>query len=69
MVTRKGIVWAELGYCALVKKKYMCNILFIAIRSISDNSIEKGQEAINRNFDKAAYQSYRFVDIMLALLN
>lgn len=48
---------------------YMCNIPFIAIRSISDNSIDKGQEAINRNFDKAAYQSYRFVDVMLALLN
>lgn len=48
---------------------YMCNIPFIAIRSISDNNIDKGQEAIHRNFDKAAYQSYRFVDIMLSLLN
>ena len=48
---------------------YMCNVPFIAIRSISDNRIDKGQEAIRRNFEKAAYQSYRFVDIMLALLN
>ncbi|MBD5537514.1 MAG: 5'-methylthioadenosine/S-adenosylhomocysteine nucleosidase [Lachnospiraceae bacterium] len=47
---------------------YMCNIPFIAIRSISDNNIDKGQEAISRNFEKAAYQSYRFVDIMLSLL-
>ena len=47
---------------------YMCKTPFIAIRSISDNNIDKGQEAINRNFDKAAYQSYRFVNIMLALM-
>ena len=48
---------------------YMCKIPFIAIRSISDNNVDDGQEAINRNFDKAAYQSYRFVDAMLALMN
>lgn len=36
---------------------YMCNVPFIAIRSISDNKADNGQEAINRNFDKAAYQS------------
>ena len=36
---------------------YMCNVAFIAIRSISDNKADNGQEAINRNFDKAAYQS------------
>lgn len=47
---------------------YMSKIPFIAIRSISDNNIDKGQEAIDRNFDKAAYQSYRFVNIMLALI-
>lgn len=47
---------------------YMCKIPFIAIRSISDNNIDKGQEAIKRNFDKAAYQSYRFVDEMIASL-
>lgn len=48
---------------------YMSKIPFIAIRSISDNSVDKGQEVINHNFDKAAYQSYRFVDAMLALMN
>lgn len=47
---------------------YMCKVPFIAIRSISDNSMDKGQEAINRNFDKAAYQSYRFVEAMLDLM-
>lgn len=47
---------------------YMCKTPFIAIRSISDNSVVKGQEVINYNFDKAAYQSYRFVNIMLALM-
>ena len=31
---------------------YMCKIPFIAIRSISDNSVDKGQEAIIHNFDK-----------------
>ena len=48
---------------------YMCNIPFIAIRSVSDNNTDKGQDAINRNFDKAAYQSYRFVEAMLALIS
>lgn len=48
---------------------YMCKIPFIAVRSISDNNTDNGQEAINRNFDKAAYQSYRFVEAMIALLN
>lgn len=48
---------------------YMCKVPFIAIRSISDNSVEQGQEVINRNFEKAAYQSYRFVEAMLALMN
>lgn len=47
---------------------YMCKIPFIAVRSISDNNIDKGQEAIDRNFDKAAYQSYCFVNIMLTLM-
>lgn len=48
---------------------YTCNVPFIAIRSISDNNIDQGQEAINRNFDKAAYQSYRFVEAMLSLMD
>lgn len=38
---------------------------FVAIRSISDNNKEAGQEAINRNYDKAAYQSCQFVYTML----
>ena len=59
----------EIARAAAAHACYMCNIPFIAIRSISDNNNDKGQEAISRNFDKAAYQSYRFVDIMLALLN
>ena len=48
---------------------YTCNVPFIAIRSISGNNIDQGQEAINRNFDKAAYQSHRFVEAMLSLMN
>ena len=48
---------------------YMCKVPFIAIRSISDNNIDQGQEAIKRNFDKAAYQSYRFVEAMLSLMD
>ena len=48
---------------------YMCKIPYIAIRSISDNNTDKGQEAINRNFDKAAGLSFRFVEAMLALMN
>ncbi|MBR4059114.1 MAG: 5'-methylthioadenosine/S-adenosylhomocysteine nucleosidase [Lachnospiraceae bacterium] len=47
---------------------YMCNVPFIAIRSISDNKSDNGQEAINRNFDKAAYQSFCFVELMLSML-
>ena len=48
---------------------YMCKIPFIAIRSISDNNADQGQEAINRNFEKAAYRSYRFVEAMISLMN
>lgn len=48
---------------------YVCKVPYIAIRSISDNNADKGQEAINRNFDRAAYQSYRFVETMLAMMN
>ena len=46
---------------------YMCNVPFIAIRSISDNDTDKGQEAINRNFDNAAWRSYCFVKEMIGL--
>lgn len=47
---------------------YMSGVPFIAIRSISDNSAEQGQEAINRNFDEAAGRSYRFVERMLSVM-
>jgi adenosylhomocysteine nucleosidase len=40
---------------------YVNFIPFIAIRSISDNSKEHGQEVINKNFDKASLHSYLFV--------
>lgn len=58
----------DMETAAVAHTCYMCKTPYIAIRSISDNSIDKGQEVINRNFDKAAYQSYRFVNIMLALM-
>ena len=44
---------------------YLNRITFIAVRSISDNDKEAGQEAINRNYDKAVQQSYQFVSEML----
>ncbi len=44
---------------------YLNRVPFVAIRSVSDKDKEAGQEAINRNYDKAAYQSYRFVCSML----
>ena len=44
---------------------YLNKVPFVAIRSISDNNKESGQEAINRNYEKAAYQSYQFVYAML----
>lgn len=44
---------------------YLNKVPFVAIRSISDNNKEAGQEAINRNYEKAAYQSYQFVYAML----
>ena len=44
---------------------YLNKVPFVAIRSISDNNKEPGQEAINRNYEKAAYQSYQFVYAML----
>jgi nucleoside phosphorylase len=36
-----------------------CNVPFIAIRSISDNKADNGQETISRNFNKAAHQSFK----------
>ena len=44
---------------------YLNRITFIAVRSISDNDKEVGQETINRNYDKAVQQSYQFVSEML----
>lgn len=47
---------------------YMNQKPFIAIRSISDNCEERGQEAINRNYERAANLSFLFVCEMLAEL-
>ena len=47
---------------------YLNKIPFIAIRSISDNDKEAGQEAINRNYDKAVQQSYQFVSEMFEII-
>lgn len=47
---------------------YMSGVPFIAIRSISDNRAEQGQEAIDRNFAEAAMRSYRFVEGMLSVM-
>ena len=40
---------------------YMNRVPFLAIRTISDNTADNGQDVIERNFDRAAYRSYRFV--------
>ncbi len=58
----------DMETAAVAHTCYMCRIPFIAIRTISDNHSDKGQEAINCNFERAAYQSYRFVKRMLSLL-
>lgn len=47
---------------------YVNKIPFIAIRSISDNKKESGQEAINKNFDQASYNSYIFVKEIISEL-
>lgn len=44
---------------------YLNRIPFIAVRPISGNDKEAGQEAINRNYDKAVQHSYQFVSEML----
>ncbi len=44
---------------------YLNKVPFVAIRSISDNNKESGQEAIIRNYEKAAYRSYQFVNAIL----
>ena len=44
---------------------YLNHKPFIAIRSISDNREDSGQEAINRNYERAANMSYLFVREML----
>lgn len=51
----------EMENVAVAHVCYVNNIPFIAIRSISDNKKERGQEAINKNFDRASYQSYVLV--------
>lgn len=51
----------EMENIAVAHVCYVYKVPFIAIRSISDNDEDGGQDAINRNFDKAAYQSYALV--------
>lgn len=46
---------------AVAQVCYVNRIPFIAIRSISDNNKEHGEEVINKNFDKAAFHSYLYV--------
>jgi len=48
---------------------YVNDIPFIAIRSISDNNKENGQEVIDKNFDRASYQSFLIVKEMIKKLN
>lgn len=48
---------------------YVNHIPFIAIRSISDNNQENGQEVIDKNFDRASYQSFLIVKEMIKKLN
>ncbi len=67
-------IWSRFirTHCALIWKTaavahacYLNGVPFIAVRSISDNDKEAGQEAINRNYDKAVQWSYQFVSEML----
>lgn len=51
----------DMETAAVAHACYLSQVPFLAIRSISDNTIEAGQEAINRNYDQAASQSYQFV--------
>jgi adenosylhomocysteine nucleosidase len=51
----------EMENMAVAHVCYVNKISFIAVRSISDNKEERGQEVINKNFDRASYQSYVLV--------
>jgi hypothetical protein len=42
---------------------------FIAVPSISDNKEEEGQEMINKNFERAPYQSFILVKEMISELS
>lgn len=55
----------DMETAAVTHACYLNEIPFIAVRSISDNNNEAGQEAINRNYEKAVQQSYQFVSEML----
>lgn len=55
----------DMETAAVAHACYLNEIPFIAVRSISDNNNEAGQEAINRNYQKAVQQSYQFVSEML----
>ncbi|WFR58734.1 5'-methylthioadenosine/S-adenosylhomocysteine nucleosidase [Anaerocolumna sp. AGMB13025] len=55
----------EMENAAVAHVCFVNNIPFLAVRSISDNNVENGQDAINRNFEKASYQSYVLVKEIL----
>ena len=55
----------DMETAAVAHACYLNGVPFIAVRSISDNDKEAGQEAINRNYDKAVQWSYQFVSEML----
>lgn len=51
----------DMETAAMAHTCYLNRVPFIAIRSISDNNKEAGQEAINKNYETAAYRSFQFV--------
>lgn len=55
----------DMETAAVAHTCYLNKVPFVAIRSISDNNKESGQEAIIRNYEKAAYRSCQFVNAML----
>lgn len=62
-------ICVEMENIAVAHVCYVNKIPFIAIRSISDNKEDGGQDAINRSFDKASYQSYNLVKEIISNFN
>lgn len=63
------VLCIDMETAAVAHTCYMCNVPFIAIRSISDNKADNRQEIINRNFKKAAHLSFCFVKTMIPLID